>query len=167
MTQPAPLLTSRLQLVPLADPHLPELQGLCSPSLAPPHAEPATLQQLQQHVAHARDHWATWGIGSVAMLHGGKAIGMITLLINPLHEWQMGWAVLPGYQGRGFAREAAAALMRHAGRHAALWPLTAYVLRANLRSTRLAQSLGFRAVAQRVIDGELSIRYVCEVMNSP
>jgi RimJ/RimL family protein N-acetyltransferase len=56
----------------------------------------------------------------------------------------IGFAFAPEYWGKGYAREAATAVMHHAGTQLGLDQLLAIVTPTNVRSCRLLESLGFR-----------------------
>jgi|SRR5215467_9352091 len=56
----------------------------------------------------------------------------------------LGVALLPGFVGRGFASEAARAVIAHAQGQLGITQLYAIVLRRNHRSIRLLERLGFR-----------------------
>jgi RimJ/RimL family protein N-acetyltransferase len=55
----------------------------------------------------------------------------------------IGFALVPEYWGKGYAREAAMAVMHHAGQQLGLDRLLAIVTPSNVRSCRVLESLGF------------------------
>jgi RimJ/RimL family protein N-acetyltransferase len=68
----------------------------------------------------------------------------------------LGFALLDRFQGKGYAREAAAASLVHAERDCGLKRLAAITDPANLRSIRLLESIGFEAAGQRQLAPEAS-----------
>ncbi len=63
---------------------------------------------------------------------------------------ETGWALAPAFHGRGLAREGLAAVFDFAGRHLPAQPLWCMIAPLNLRSVRLALSLGFTPQGQSV-----------------
>lgn len=75
----------------------------------------------------------------------GKPVGDIGLRVsskNP-HEADVGYALLPESQGKGFAHEALQAICEYGFRHLDLHAINAWVLGANLGSSRLLERHGF------------------------
>lgn len=57
-------------------------------------------------------------------------------------EWELGWFVYPEFEGKGYAHEAAAALLTWAKEVRRLPSLVSYVDPQNVRSASLATRLG-------------------------
>ncbi len=93
-------------------------------------------------------HWAIFGYGMWAVCPRGedRAVALVGPWTPP--DWpepELGWMVLdPAWEGRGIAREAAAAAVADAyGRLG--WPtVVSYIAEGNDRSVRLAEALGAR-----------------------
>lgn len=91
---------------------------------------------------HARHGF---GLDVVALRDDGTPIGLCGLLRREgLEDPDLGFAFLPAHRGRGFAREAAAATLAHAGQALGLRRIVAIVSPGNAASIRLLASLGFR-----------------------
>ena len=95
-------------------------------------------------------HWALRGYGwwAVECRETGALAGRIGV---GLHEgWdepELGWHIYEGFEGRGYAYEAALAARRHAAESWGLAPLISYIVPENHRSRALAERLG--AVVER------------------
>ena len=89
--------------------------------------------------------WPVLGLGGWAVEEptSGMLVGEVAVH-HPVDypEVELGWLLLEGYEGRGYAYEAAAAARRWAFDEAGLATLVSYVDRENTRSIRLAQRLG-------------------------
>jgi RimJ/RimL family protein N-acetyltransferase len=92
-----------------------------------------------------RDRWATRGRGSwiAALREGDIPIGRIGLLDHDgWPEPELGWFLFSGFEGQGYAYEAASAARAHADVTLGLPPLFSFIEPANLRSKALAERLG-------------------------
>lgn len=75
----------------------------------------------------------------------GEPIGICGLFRREgLPDPDIGFALLPGYRGKGYAREAADAVIEQARRALGLNRLTAIVSPENVNSVRLLETLGLR-----------------------
>jgi RimJ/RimL family protein N-acetyltransferase len=105
---------------------------------------PMSAEQVWRHLACEIGHWALRGYGrwAVEETASGKFAGIIGLW-NPegWPEPEIGWDLMDGFEGRGFATEAAMAALAHAYDTLG-WP-TAISLVA-------PENHGSRAVAQRM-----------------
>ena len=85
-----------------------------------------------------------FGLYLVERLADGRAIGICGLLRREgLDDPDLGFAFLPEFRGRGYAREAAAAAISHGRDAAGLNRLLAITSLHNHRSMRLLEDLGF------------------------
>jgi RimJ/RimL family protein N-acetyltransferase len=76
--------------------------------------------------------------------HDGTPLGMCGLIKrNALEEIDLGYAFLPQWQGQGYAREAAAAVLHYAHTSLGLCRVFAIVSPGNARSISLLQKIGF------------------------
>lgn len=95
-------------------------------------------------------HWALRGYGwwAVECRATGALAGRVGV---GLHEgWdepELGWHIYEGFEGRGYAFEAALAARRHARESWGMGPLISYIVAENHRSRALAERLG--AVVER------------------
>jgi [ribosomal protein S5]-alanine N-acetyltransferase len=83
-------------------------------------------------------------------LHDGTPIGLCGLVKRDgLEDVDLGFALLGRFEGRGYAREAAAASLTHAAREHGLGRVAAITDPANARSIHLLQAVGFKPAGQR------------------
>lgn len=89
--------------------------------------------------------WALFGHGALMMERrsDGACVGQIGINHGPLFpEKELGWLLYDGFEGHGYAREAAAALRDWAFGPAGLTELVSYIDGGNGRSIALAEYLG-------------------------
>ena len=86
--------------------------------------------------------------------HDGEVVGdsMLHLQGTGLSEGEIGWTILPQHAGRGFATEAAQAVLRLAFEHYGLRRVVANLDARNQRSAALCERLGMRREVDRVAD---------------
>jgi [ribosomal protein S5]-alanine N-acetyltransferase len=150
-----PVLTERLRLRPFTPEDLPRLHELWShPDVArwtggPPRDEEHSREQLDAHLHHQAVHG--YGFWAVEPRAGGPLIGEIGLMQFELRgpEVEIGWALDPAAQGRGYAHEAAARWLELGFGTLALDRVIAVVLAPNAPSRRLAARLGMRETGTR------------------
>lgn len=89
--------------------------------------------------------WTLFGFGGWAVEEtaSGKIVGEVAVT-HPVDfpEVELGWLVFDGFEGRGYAFEAAFAARHWAFSETSVSTLVSYVDPANLRSARLAERLG-------------------------
>jgi len=103
-------------------------------------------------------------------LQAGLPIGLCGLVKRAgLEDVDLGFALLAGFEGRGYAREAAAASLAHAAREHGLTRIAAITDPANARSIRLLQAVGFQAAGQRRLtpDAELLSVFLWQARSLP
>ena len=96
-------------------------------------------------LAHQRDVWARrgWGSWIATLKNGGTPIGRIGLLEHDgWPEPELAWFLFDGFEGRGYAREAAFAARSYCYATLSLPALFSFIEPGNGRSRKLAQSLG-------------------------
>ena len=105
-----------------------------------------TLRQARAYVRngpmamHARHGF---GLDAVVLRDTGTPVGICGLIRrDTLDDVDVGFAFLPAYCGLGYAREAATAVLRHAG-GLGLLRVVAITVPDNAASIRLLESLGF------------------------
>jgi RimJ/RimL family protein N-acetyltransferase len=93
-------------------------------------------------------------IGLAVVTHDGTVVGdsMLHLQGTGLSEGEIGWTVLPGLGGRGYATEAAQAVLRLGFEHFGLRRIVANLDARNDRSAALCERLGMRREVDRVGD---------------
>lgn len=107
-------------------------------------------------------HWhgaqyATVGFGhyAIELRQGGDFIGTAGLIQRPdLTLPDIGYALLSAHHGRGYAEEAARAVMDYARENLGLRGLCGIVSPANVPSVRLLEKLGLRREGEYVIAAE-------------
>jgi RimJ/RimL family protein N-acetyltransferase len=106
-----------------------------------------TLAQARAHIrSQIRAPCAAQGFGMylVQRRSDGAALGLCGLVRREaLPAPDLGFALLEPYQGQGYAREAAQAVLQHAFGALGMVRLLAITAPTNLRSARLLTSLGF------------------------
>lgn len=86
-----------------------------------------------------------FGLYAVELKNGGVPIGICGLIKRDmLDDVDLGFALLPEFRGRGYAREAAAAALEHGRSRLGLRRIVAIVTPDNHASIRLLEELGFR-----------------------
>lgn len=95
--------------------------------------------------------WREEGLayGAIERRADGRFLGMAGLARCPRDPappvWEIGWALLPEFEGRGYAVEAAAGWLGYGFDHLGLDRITALTWTGNPRSRRLIDRLGFLA----------------------
>lgn len=103
--------------------------------------KPLTLESARAWIADQPWHGA--GGQRYAVRRWGRFIGMVGLGGSPL---TLGYMFAPHAQGRGFATEAARALLRHSFQTKSITAVLAAVFDDNQASRRVLEKLGFAAV---------------------
>lgn len=93
-------------------------------------------------------------VSLVAVTHDGTVVGdsLLHLQGTGLSEGEIGWTVLPAHSGRGYATEAARAVLRLGFEHYGLRRIVANLDARNDRSAALCERLGMRREVHRVGD---------------
>ena len=87
--------------------------------------------------------WPLLGMGALTVLHGHEQIGQVALCHGPIFpEPELGWFLFEGFEGQGFATEAASALRDWALGPRGLTTFVAYIDTANTASQVIARRLG-------------------------
>jgi len=161
MNENRPLSTARLELIPAtaslvraemgqAD-VFSKLLGAETPANWPPEllvdALPFFLEQLERYPEQAG--WLSWfwvlrGDAEAVLVGSGGFKGCP----NPDGTIEVGYSILPQYQGRGYATEAVSGLLSWAFAHAEVSRVIAETLPNNERSIRLLEKLGFLRAGQ-------------------
>lgn len=110
-------------------------------------------------------HWALRGYGMWMIEHRKSRViaGRVGVILNDgWDEPELGWHIYDGFEGKGYAFQAAIAAREHAARHMGLDGVISYIDATNARSRRLAERLG----AQHERDGTL-LGKSCQVWRHP
>ena len=142
---PAPLLhTSRLTLRPHVLSDMDPLWDFHQSDRAAYVGAPSSLTLQWYGLASEVGSWDLMGHGSWAVdLKDGTFIGQIAITQPPhFPELEIGWTLLAGHEGRGFATEAATAALLWAWDNLPITTLVSYIDPQNTRSIALATRLG-------------------------
>ncbi len=102
-----------------------------------------TRKMLPWHLGFRPRHYVLW---AVEYKKSGRMIGMINCHRRDLREKRVdvGWLILPEFQGKGLMNEAARALLRHLFDDLGVHKVEALIRAENKPSAALAKRLGFR-----------------------
>jgi RimJ/RimL family protein N-acetyltransferase len=97
---------------------------------------------------------ASGEIIGLAIVHDGVVVGDVMLHLQGvgLSEAEIGWTILPQHGGKGYATEAARALLRLGFEHYGLRRVVANLDARNDRSAALCERLGMRREVDKVAD---------------
>jgi RimJ/RimL family protein N-acetyltransferase len=96
-----------------------------------------------------------FGLYLTELRDGGAPIGLCGLVKRDfLEDVDLGFAFLPRFRGAGYAREAAAAVLRYAGSALGLRRVAAITTADNERSAQLLGALGFRFERMVAYEGD-------------
>lgn len=144
--QPLPTLTtSRLTLRPMRFDDWPAYRLLMASERAQFMGGPFSEAAAWGMFCSDHAQWDLFGCGALMIDETltGACVGQVGINAGPLFpEFELGWFVYPDFEGRGYAREAAEAMLRWAKEVRLLPSLVSYVDPANARSTGLAVRLG-------------------------
>ena len=94
----------------------------------------------------------TWRCYAIENKETGEVTGAITFgKQNMLHEYDLGWMMISGHTGKGYASEAAAAFAEDFCRTHGIDYLTAVMDVDNTASRRTAEKSGFRLFEKRTV----------------
>lgn len=138
----------------------PEDAGPLGRFMESPRAEgiggPYPASEAAEWIANDAANWETRGCGMwiVTLSASGAAIGRIGALHHQgWPEPELGWHLFDGFEGQGYALEAASAARDHLQDVLGLPPVFSFVEPTNRRSRALAQRLGAVVERQVVFDG--------------
>lgn len=140
--------TERLTLIPLAPEHLHTAYAYSSDPentkymmFLPVDSIDETRKFIEDSQAELRK--AVPGYYEFAVLLGNKHIGGVNLYFDTAPDiGELGWLLLPGYQGRGYATEAARALLVWGHEHLGVNHFIAHCDAENLASQSVMRKLG-------------------------
>jgi RimJ/RimL family protein N-acetyltransferase len=141
--------TLRLRLVPPAQAHFEAYAALLADPLFVAHLEltPQSRNEADRSFCAMLGHWQLRGCGNfiVEERAGGRFVGRVG--INAWEGWpepELGWWIVPAAWGRGYAPEAATAVLELARRDPRRQRLVSFIRPNNVRSIRVAEKLGAR-----------------------
>ncbi|MEO7854178.1 MAG: GNAT family N-acetyltransferase [Rubrivivax sp.] len=140
--------TPRLRLRPFEHADWHDYAGICADAEVMRYIGDGTAQttdQAWQSMAAFLGHWALLGYGMWALQHreGGPLLGRVGYLDRPgWPGFELGWVLGREHWGHGYAREAAAAALKHAFEVLQRPRVISLIRPANLRSIAVATALG-------------------------
>lgn len=137
--------TDRLQLRPYRLEDFPKLFALYETDRAAFIGGRMSRRRVWDAYMNCIGQWTLFGFGGWAIeeVKSGAVVGEVAVT-HPIDfpEVELGWLLFDGFEGRGYAYEAAFAARRWAFSETDLRTLVSYVDPANIRSARLAERLG-------------------------
>ncbi len=123
------------------------------------------LERAGLYIEEARRGYARLGFGlyAVQLNSGGEALGICGLLRRDSHpDVELGFALLPGARGRGYALEAAVAMRRYGHEVLHLARIVALTAPHNHTSMHVLERAGFTSAGPVAFGGEASCLFVSE-----
>lgn len=144
MTPPT-LNTERLTLTALGEQHFEPLAAFYASERSRFVGGPDTAERTWRTLAAEIGHWTLRGYGRFAVEL--KATGQMVGLVGPWnpHGWpeaELGWDLMNGFEGKGYASEAAIAARAWAYAEKGWTTAISLIADGNIPSARLAQRLG-------------------------
>lgn len=142
---PPTLETERLTLRPLTLADYPAFAAFLGSQRAALMGGPFDARGAWGVFCHEVALWDLCGHGGLAvdLRSSGECVGVVEINAGPLFpEREIGWQVYQAHEGRGYATEAARALLHWAFGPRGLTTLVSYVDPANSRSAAVARRLG-------------------------
>lgn len=137
--------TERLVLRPYCHADFEKLAALYTTDRSRYIGGPLSHEQVWLGFMNTVGHWPIMGFGGWALdlAQTGECIGEVAIS-KPAHfpEIELGWLLFEGFEGRGYAFEAATKALNFAFGALALPTLVSYIDPDNAPSRRLAQKLG-------------------------
>jgi RimJ/RimL family protein N-acetyltransferase len=106
---------------------------------------PKTRQETWRGLIGMLGHWVLRGYGfwHLEEKSSGKSVGNVGIINHDgWDEPELGWSVFDGFEGKGFAFEAAITIREYAARNLGLDGVISYIEPSNSRSIALAKRLG-------------------------
>lgn len=165
------LATRRLVLRPVGANDFAAYERLMTSSRSRGMGGPYSRREAWGMFCHDIAGWTLFGHGAlmVDLRETGECVGQVGINHGPLFpEKELGWLVYAGFEGRGYATEAAAALRDWAAQALGCMGLVSYVHPSNLASIRVAERLGatLDRDAPRPDPGDLVYRH-CATPSQP
>jgi RimJ/RimL family protein N-acetyltransferase len=148
-----PVETARLRVRHLAVDDLPAMYAIESrPEVArwlywEARTEAEVRESLDRRIARAREHAETGVTLGAEVAATGELIGHVSLTVEPHRQGEIGFIFNPDHQGRGYATEAAAAVLGIAFGAYGLHRVCGRLEARNAASARVLEKLGMRREA--------------------
>jgi RimJ/RimL family protein N-acetyltransferase len=144
--------TARLSVDPVTAADLPFLVGLWSDTrVVRMLGGPRSVEQVERMLDDAIRHWQVHGFGRWVIRRAGVPLGTVKLAtchVLGRDEVELGYALVPGAWGHGYATEASDGALSFATNVAALSEVVAFALKFNAASLAVMERLGFIRQAQ-------------------
>ncbi|WP_374635423.1 GNAT family N-acetyltransferase [Paracoccus sp. (in: a-proteobacteria)] len=117
---------------------------------------PMDRVQAWRRFASGVGHWILRGFGlwTIEDRASGAVAGRTGLIAHEgWPETELGWQIYDGFEGRGYAHEAATLARDHATRVMGLPPMISLIAPANSRSRRLAERMGAQVEREDAVAG--------------
>lgn len=135
--------TARLVLRPLHIDDFPAYQAFLATDRARFMGGPLNTEKAWSFFTNDTAQWPLLGMGGLMIVHQGQTIGQVAVCHGPIFpEPELGWFLYEGFEGQGFATEAAAALLQWAFHTRGLDTVVSYIDPANTSSANVARRLG-------------------------
>jgi RimJ/RimL family protein N-acetyltransferase len=137
------LTTARLVLRPMALADFPATAAFLATDRSRYMGGPYDVRGAWGTFCHDVALWSLSGHGALMIEAEGVTVGQVGLNAGPLYpETELGWLLFQGYEGRGYATEAAAALRDWGFANLSVTSLVSYMDHRNHASARVAERLG-------------------------
>ncbi|MGH3203198.1 MAG: GNAT family N-acetyltransferase [Streptosporangiaceae bacterium] len=144
-------MTARLSADPVTPDDLPFLVALWSDArVVRMLGGPRTVEQVERILDDAVRDWQANGFGRWVIRRAGLPVGTVKLTacrVLDRDEVELGYALVPGAWGHGYATEAGVGALAFATDVAALSEVVAFALKSNAASFAVMERLGFRREA--------------------
>jgi RimJ/RimL family protein N-acetyltransferase len=153
---PLPLETSRVRLRHLAPGDFAAVHAIESrPEVTrwlywEPRTEAEVREALERRIARARDAPQTGVTIAAEVLATGLLVGYVSLTVEPDRQGEIGFIFHPDHQGRGYATEAGASVLRVAFEAYDLHRVYGRLEARNAASARVLEKLGMRREAHLI-----------------
>jgi len=126
--------------------------------------DPSTEEEAWSRLLKYIGHWSAFGFGFWMLREAttGRYVGEAGLAYHKRNlgsDPEAGWALAGAGQGKGYAREALAAIFSWADVHLSAARTICLVDPANLASVRLAESIGFQKASETDLRGKRVILF--------
>ncbi len=162
--------TERLRLEPFDEVHFVGLLALNSDAAVMRYlgdGSPATPEEVQHSIDTSKAQWDRLGFSWWAFVRSddGELIGAgcVQHIENePANPVEVGWRLKRAYWGRGYATEAARAMIEFAFEELGIASIFATTHPANVKSINVMKRLGMRSVGLKPYYGTLAATYVLD-----
>lgn len=109
-----------------------------------------SIQDAERHIENAmRKSYLDFGFGfyKIVVKETGQSVGTCGLIKRPnLDHVDIGYALLPRFEGNGYAIESASALMTYGTDQLGLYPILGVTTQENVSSQKILEKIGLRFV---------------------